>query len=81
MQINFGFGPGFVTPEMAQEQMRQQQEQFKKMVEEKRCVVCQNTFMVHTANDQILFCNKTKEPVDDGSWGTYCEEWMAPEIQ
>lgn len=72
---SFNFGPGgFVTPEQMEQMKRQQQQQeaqIRQMIDDKRCEFCQNTYLI---NDQITFCNFSKECVD-GMNGQHCEHW------
>lgn len=70
MEIHFGPN-GFVTPEQAAEIQHQREEQMRRMVDEKRCIICKNTFLV---NDQITFCSYSKNCVDNSN-GQNCQHW------
>ena len=72
MQINFG--TGFITPEQIKEQRLQQEAKIRQMISDKKCVVCQNTFLI---NDQITYCNIKNECVDFSD-GKNCDNWIAP---
>ena len=68
-QWSFSFGPGgFVNPAEVEAQRRQQ---IQRLIDEKRCVVCQNTYLI---NDQITFCHFKNECVDN-DYGKECEHW------
>lgn len=71
MEINFGFGPGFITPEEIEAQRAAQEAQIRQMIDDKRCEFCANTFLI---DDQITICNFSGECVD-GQNGTNCEHW------
>lgn len=68
MNINIGFGPQFINPE---EMLRQQMAMRQQMVDDKRCEVCKNTYLI---NDQITMCS-IKNTCVDGCNGQECENW------
>ena len=76
--INFGPGgfttSGFVDPE---EIRRQQIAQLQQLIDDQRCVMCKNTYLV---NDQITMCSIKNECVDN-EYGKYCENWDPIKIQ
>lgn len=76
MNINFGFGPGFVSPEQMEAERQRRLATLRQMVDDKRCIMCKNTFLV---NDQITFCMFSKKCVDDDN-GMSCEHWEPMEI-
>jgi len=72
-QWSFNFSPGgFVSPEQMEQQRLQQEAQLKQMIDDKRCEVCQNTYLI---NDQITICSFSNECVD-GKDGQQCENWI-----
>ena len=70
MNIHFqnGGGINFINPE---EILRQQAAMRQQMVDDKRCEVCKNTYLI---NDQITMCSYSNECVD-GQNGQQCEHW------
>lgn len=70
MEIHFGPN-GFVTPEQIAEIQRQREEQMRRMVDEKLCIICKNTYLI---NDQITMCMKSNKCVD-GKNGRECDSW------
>lgn len=73
MTINFnGIN---ITPEqlaeMQRQQREQQQRQVQQMLDEKRCVLCENTYLL---NDQIYICTIKNECVDNEN-GLDCKDW------
>lgn len=71
MQWNINFGPGFISPEQMEAQRQQQEALEKQMIDEKRCVVCKNTYLI---NDQITMCTYSNKCVDQEN-GQQCEHW------
>lgn len=69
MQINFG--PGFVTPEQMAAAQAQREAQIRQMINDKRCELCRNTYLI---NDQITMCVKSNKCVD-GENGQECDNW------
>lgn len=70
-QWSFNFGPGGISPEQVAEMHRQREEQMRRMVDEKLCAICRNTYLI---NDQITMCMKSNECVD-GKNGQECDHW------
>lgn len=59
------------------EQQRQQQmAALKQMIDDKKCVMCKNTYLI---NDEITICNFSHECVDN-NYGKYCENWKPLEL-
>ena len=50
--------------------------QLRKMIDDKRCVMCENTYLI---DDQITMCNINNECVDN-EYGKNCENWKPLEI-
>ena len=69
MQINFGHG--FINPEQMAAAQAQREAQIRQMIDEKRCAICKNTYLV---NDQITFCSYSKNCVDNSN-GQDCQHW------
>lgn len=69
MQINFGHG--FINSEQMAAAQAQREAQIRQMIEEKRCVICKNTYLV---NDQITFCTFSNVCVDENN-GQSCPHW------
>ena len=67
MQFQFNFGPGFDPVAMHEQQIAA----MKQMIDEKRCIMCQNTYLI---NDQITICQFSNECVDSMN-GQECEHW------
>jgi len=47
MNINFGFGPGFISPEQMEAERQRRLAMLRQMVDDKKCVICKNTFLVN----------------------------------
>ena len=72
MQFQFNFVPGPDPAVIRQQQLAQ----FKQMIDDKRCVMCQNTYLI---NDQITMCQFSNECVDDNN-GQECKNWNPVEL-
>ena len=69
--MNIHFNSGFISPEEIEAQRRQQEERLRQMVNDKKCVVCNNTYLI---NDQITYCSIKNECVDFMD-GMNCDNW------
>ena len=71
MNINFGFGPGFISPEEMERQRQEQVAATKDAIANKQCIFCENAYLI---NDQVVMCSIEKRCVD-GQNGQECEHW------
>ena len=67
-QWTFNFG---ATPEQVEAQRRARIAQIQRLIDEQRCIVCENTYLI---NDQITMCSIKNECVDN-DYGKYCDNW------
>jgi len=58
-------------------QRQQKVAMLRQMIDDKRCSVCKNTFII---NDQVTFCSINKECVDDKN-GMSCEHFEPLNIE
>ena len=64
------------TIEQIAKQRKEYEAQIQQMINEQRCIVCENTYLI---NDQITMCSVKNECVDN-DYGKYCENWKPLKI-